>query len=312
MRVVTLGETMGLATSITPGAIAHSRDFHISFGGSESNVAVGLARQGIDVTWVSRLGDDSLGEFIRRELRAENIAVVAPADPDAHTGFMIKERRTSDTATVSYYRNNSAASKLRPSDISDDLLRDADLLHLTGITLGLSSSAAETVADTARRATQFGTPVSFDLNYRSRLWDRRSAKKEYEKILPFCDIVFAGDDEASLVVDGNSPRELAEALINLGVGDVIIKLGAHGSEAVVGGVHYAQQAIPVQAVDTVGAGDAFVAGYLAATLRQDPAIERLRSAAIAGAMACTVAGDWEGNPHSRDLLAFGAAENITR
>ena len=94
-RVVTLGETMALMSSETDGPLQHTRSLALGIGGSESNVAIALTRLGTPVTWIGRVGEDSLGDLVLREIHAEGVNVIGIRDPDAPTGLMVKERRTS-------------------------------------------------------------------------------------------------------------------------------------------------------------------------------------------------------------------------
>lgn len=315
-RALTFGETMGLASSAQPGPLSHSRLFTVGFGGAETNVAIGLCRLDVHTTWVSRLGDDSLADLIRRELRAEGVTVHAATDSTAPTGFMLKERRTSTTAIVNYFRAGSAASRMTPQDVPDELIADADLVHVTGITPALSAAAHDTTLDVVGRAGAAGIPISFDLNYRSRLWDLDVARRTYQKIIPHCAVVFAGEDEAAILPPGSNtgsrPADLAARLIDHGADSVVIKRGPLGCTALIDGQLWQQGALAVDVVDTVGAGDAFVAGYLAELLHGADPGQRLRTAVHTGALACTVTGDWEGNPTRADLDRSQSAEPVQR
>ena len=155
--------------------------------------------------------------------------------------------------------------------------------------------------------------MSFDLNFRGKLWSREAAREAYLRIIPQADIVFAGDDEAAIAVDAaDNPLELAHRLVAAGAGQAIVKLGARGAVAVVDGTEYERAAIKVPAVDTVGAGDAFVAGYLADLLLGEDVPTRLTTAVTVGAYACLTAGDWEGTPRRHELALLGGAEPVSR
>jgi 2-dehydro-3-deoxygluconokinase len=313
LDVVTLGESMALFKSETIGPLPHAGALTMGIGGAESNVAIALKRLGASVAWVGRIGDDSLGNLVRRELLAEALEVVCARDDTAPTGLMIKERRTPSTVKVSYYRAHSAGSRLCVDDIPDGLIARARLLHLTGITPALSKTAAETAQYAIDCAKAAGVKVSFDLNYRASLWSREAARSAYRDLIAQADVVFAGDDEAAIVVDdAEDPIQLARGLAELGPTQVVIKLGAAGCIALVDGVEYRQPAIPIHAIDTVGAGDAFVAGYLSEWLRNESVPQRLLTAVRTGAFACLVPGDWEGMPYRSELPLLDATEPVVR
>jgi 2-dehydro-3-deoxygluconokinase len=312
-EVVTIGETMALMKADTPGPLAFTESLRLGIGGAESNVAIALRRLGTSVTWVGRTGADSLGDLVLRELRAEGLDVECVRDDQAPTGLMIKERRTAQSAKVWYYRSGSAGSKLVPEDVPAAKIARARLLHLTGITPALSHTAARATQHAIDCARQAGILVSFDLNYRSALWSRNDAADAFGKLIGQADIVFAGDDEAAIVVGpAGEPLELARRICALGPSQAIIKLGAQGCAALVDGEPYRQAAVPVQAVDTVGAGDAFVAGYLAELLHGEDVPQRLLTAVQAGAFACLVSGDWEGMPRRAELGLLDAADPVSR
>lgn len=313
LGVITLGETMALLTSDGVGPLPHARSLGVGIGGAESNVAIGLKRLGVPAAWIGRVGDDSLGQLIERELRAEGLDVRCTRDGSAPTGLMIKERRTPTAIRVSYYRNDSAGSRLCREDIPSDLFARARLLHLTGITPALSASASDAVQYAIDCARSAGAAVSFDLNYRSSLWSTDAARPVYLDLIAQCDVVFAGVDEAAIVVeDDDDPLLLADRLVQLGAGQAVIKLGASGCVALVDGEKYHQPAVPIHPVDTVGAGDAFVAGYLAELLAGKPVPQRLVTAVRTGAFACLVPGDWEGLPSRSELPLLEASEPVIR
>lgn len=311
--VVTIGETMVLVSSTIEEPLQHSKHMTLGIGGAESNVAIGLRRLGTDVTWIGKIGEDSAGDLVERELRAEGINVVGIRDPEAPTALMLKERRSAAETRVWYYRSGNAGSRLAIADLDPRLISGATLLHLTGITPALSESARLLTLEAIRIARSAGVPVSFDLNYRQGLWARDAAAEFYRQVVPLVDIVFAGDDEAAIAVGpAASPEQLAQRLVDLGAGQAVIKLGADGALALVEGTITAQKAVPVTVRDTVGAGDAFVAGYLAEYLAGESVAACLDTAVRVGAYACMAAGDWEGLPRRRELAALTATDPVSR
>jgi 2-dehydro-3-deoxygluconokinase len=310
--VVTLGETMGLFRATSVGSISHVSDFALGIGGAESNVAIALARLGVPVRWVGRVGADSIGRRVLRELRAEGLEVIGIVDRSAATGIMVKEQRTNDATRVQYYRAASAGSRLGMDDVAVADIEHAALLHVTGITPALSDSAHHAVLAAISVAQNAGVPVSFDVNHRGTLWPEDPAPV-YRDLASRADIVFAGEDEARILFpDPASPQELAEEIAGLGPDQVVITLGEAGCVALVDGKSYTRAAIPVRAIDTVGAGDAFVAGYLAELLAGLPVEDRLTTAVTLGAFACLNSGDWEGFPTREELVVLTASEPVER
>ncbi len=312
--LVTLGETLARLDSPVAGPLRHARSLDLGVAGAESNVAIGLRRLGGTAAWVGRVGDDEFGRLVHMTLAGQGVDVSrAVVDPSAPTALLVKERRTDRLTRVYYYRTGSAGSRLRPSDVPEDLIRAAGVLHVTGITAALSDSAREAVhaaVDTARAAA---VPVSLDLNYRRALWAADEAAKVLRPLVGQADIVFATELEAGLVAGGQGAAALAAALAALGPREVLVKCGPLGVTACCDGQLTEAPAYPVTVVDPVGAGDAFAAAYLAERLRGRPVAERLDAAAGTGAYAVTVAGDWEGLPTREELaLMRGTADDVHR
>jgi len=311
-RVVTLGETMGLLIGPVPGSISHVGSLGIGIGGAESNLAIGLSRLGHPVAWVGRVGEDSFGDRIVRELRAEGVQLHVRRDPQAPTGLMLKEQRTRQQTNVWYYRAGSAGSGLEPADLPLDVIAAAEVLHVTGITPALSATAAAAVAQAVDAARSAGTLVSFDVNFRHRLWARARAADALTPLVRAADVVFAGVGEAQLFVpDTEDLPTLLAGLHALGPAEVVLKRGGQGSIGSCGDQVVEQKIVPVDVVDTVGAGDAFAAGYLAARLDGLDLRARMHRGALLGAWACTGRDDWQALPTARDL-ASGLGDRVAR
>lgn len=311
--VVTLGETMALLYAEDIGPLRHARHLRLSVAGAESNVAIGLRRLGHRARWLGRVGDDQFGEMVLSTLRAEMVDVVATVDPLRPTGLMIKSRRTANTTSVQYYRAGSAASALAPEGLDLDAIASSRIFHVTGVTAALSETARDALIAAVDHARASAVAVSFDVNYREALWEPPAAVEVLAELARRAEILFASSDEAALLTGRRDTDDQLAALRRLGPSDVVIKQGAQGASAVIDGSRVIAPAVSVPAVDPVGAGDAFVAGYLAARLEgAEPAV-RMRLGCAAGAFAVTVAGDWEGLPTRRELaLLENAAGTVTR
>lgn len=303
-RVATIGETMALMRTRDIGSLRHVSEMVLGVGGAESNMAIGLRRLGIDVTWLGRVGDDPLGERVTREIRAEGVDVRGVIDAQAPTGLMLKERPSPSSTAVFYYRTGAAGSRLRPDDIPPGWIEDVELVHVTGITALLSDTARDCVLAAISRAHAAGVRVSFDVNYRSTLAPPDVAGPLLRKVAESADLVFGGADELQLLYPDGDAADAAERLVRSGCSEVILKKGASGaaaysSEAIVDSPGFA-----VDVVDTVGAGDAFVAGYLSGLLHDLDVPGRLHRANACGAMLCMTPGDWESSPTLSDVERF--------
>ncbi|MEV6637197.1 sugar kinase [Actinoplanes sp. NPDC051470] len=301
----TFGETMGLVAADGIGLLEYARSFSFAIGGAESNVAIGVARLGGRATWLGRVGRDATGDLIANRLRHEGVTTHAIRD-DAFTGLMVRYRRTGALTHVDYHRAGSAGSRLSPADLPASF-SDIDILHVTGITPALSAGARAAVFQAVEQARADGVTVSVDVNYRAKLWSRFDAAPVLRDLVTRADIAFAGPDEAALFVGDGDP---VAGLAGLGPAEVVVKDGARGCAALIEGRRYEVPALAATVVDPVGAGDAFVAGYLADRMAGAAAGPRLRTAIAVGAFAVTTPGDCEGLPYRDDLVA--ATDNVTR
>lgn len=310
--LVTMGEALVALRATDVGTTRMGDRFALDIAGAESNVAVGVARLGGRARFIGRVGDDDAGRAIERALRGEGVDLAIIVDADRPTGMLLATSPAPARSRVTYGRAMSAGSRLSPDDFDVETIASAELLHVTGITPALSATCTAAVAAAITIARRNAVTVSFDVNYRSKLWSREQAAVSLLPFIEQCDLLFAGIDEALLLLGRDSlgkpsdrahdPIALADALHDLGPRTVVITDGADGSWLrSPDGAHYRQPALPTTVIDSTGAGDAFAAGFLAETLRDAPVPVRLRVAAACGARACVGRGDWRNAPTRREL-----------
>ncbi len=308
MDVLTIGEVMACFAPdlAATGAVGV---FRRSVGGAEANTAIGLARLGDSVAWISRVSTDPLGEAVLDALRTEGVDVSrVVAVEDAQTGLMLKERVDEHEVRVFYYRAGSAASALQPGDVPDDAVRESRLFHVTGVTLALGEAPRQLAIETAERASEGGSRVTFDLNFRPKLTSADGARRFTHEILPFVDDFLCNESEAELLTGRPDPREAAVDLARRGPGAVIVKRGVAGAIALVDGALLAVPAAPAPApVDPVGAGDAFNAGWIHGRLHGLGPATAIELAAFVTAGVVQHPGDYEGFPDRRTTDGWLAA-----
>lgn len=295
---------MALLDPEQDGAPSSGTHFTLRVAGAESNVAVGLARLGVDARWISKLGQDELGAAVRAALEAEGVDLRWTAsDPSAPTGLYFKVR-SGGRSSVIYYRAGSAASRLGPEDVPDDALDGVGLVHLTGITLALSDGCRELVFDLARRAREHGVLVQFDPNYREALWDGPEAALEAQRpLFGLIDWYLCGSAEASALF-GVEEEDLAPAMSAAGIERAVVRLGERGSLVMTPeGVDEVEppSANEAEVLDEVGAGDGFAAGFAFGLLRGWPPERRARAGHIVAVHALRGTGDWETLPRLEDV-----------
>jgi 2-dehydro-3-deoxygluconokinase len=287
MSVLTVGETMALFDPVGEGELRDGMPVTLRFAGAESNFAIALARLGVDVAWVSRLGRDPFGDLIQSGLEQEGVDLRWVARDDAPTGLFCKWRSGGRSAVL-YRRSGSAASHLRPGDVPDEALEGVRLVHLTGITMAISESARELVLDLARRARERGACVLFDPNFRPALPDSPAAAAARQlPVLPYVDWYLCGETEAQLLWPDGEIQARS-----------VIRLGGRG--ALVDGLEVAPPRT-VAVVDEVGAGDAFAAGFAYGLLQGWAPPDCARTGHVIAACALAGTGDWETLPRLADV-----------
>ena len=301
-RVVTAGETMALLDPVREGELELGDMLRLRFAGAESNFAVGLARLGVPVAWISRLGTDRLGSLIRDALAVEGVDVRwVRADQDAPTGLFYKWRSQGRTS-VAYHRRGSAASAMEPGDVPDEALAGAALVHLTGITTALGDGPRALVVDVARRAREAGAIVTFDPTYRPALWDGpEAAAAAMDPVLEHVTWYLCGAAEGEALLGADVPAALAAR----GVGGSVVRTAGSALVTAGGSSWDVAPAGRETVVDEVGAGDAFAAGFAYGLLSGRDVRGCAQAAHAIAAWALRGTGDWETLPRLdevRDLL----------
>ena len=311
---MTLGETMVTFLPSRPGRLADVPSFDRAIGGAESNVACALAAFGHTARWVSRVGADGFGDHLVERIAGYGVDVTAVhRDPDRPTGvyFRTAGDRGTGAHEVAYYRAGSAASAMSLATVDLAAVRAARVLHLSGITAALSDDCRELLHELTSSAP--GRPtVSFDVNHRPGLWRDREGGRVLLELARRADIVFVGEDEAAEAwgVTGG-PDAIRRELPEPGV--LVVKQGEKGATAYARrcrgerGADTFEPALRTAVVATTGAGDAFAAGFLSATLRGLPVRDRLRHGHLFAAAALTAPGDLAAPPardHADRLAAL--------
>ncbi|MEV6587595.1 sugar kinase [Streptomyces acidicola] len=308
VEVVALGESMVTFLPSRPGRLADVPSFERGIGGAESNVACALAAAGHAARWVSRVGADGFGDHLVETIGGYGVDVSAVRrDPQRPTGvyFRTASDRDGDGHEVAYYRAGSAASAMAVGNVDLAAVRAGRVLHLSGITAALSDDCLALLRELT--APGPGRPlVSFDVNFRPSLWRDPDGPGVLLDLARRADLVFVGSDEAAAAwgVDAD-PRTIRAALPEPRV--LVVKQGTQGATlfertqhphpATDDTITFAPS-LHVDVVAPVGAGDAFAAGFLSATLRELPARARLRHGHLMAATALTVHGDL-GTPPTR-------------
>jgi 2-dehydro-3-deoxygluconokinase len=316
MDLVTFGEAM---VRLTPPAFqrleqAHSFDVHV--GGGELNVAVAATRLGAASRWVSRLPDNALGRMIANRAREQGVDVHIEWTADDRAGLYFAELGAAPRASsVLYDRAASAISKVKPSSIDwPSVFKGARWFHVSGITPALSESAAKVTAEALVAAKKAGLTVSYDLNYRSKLWSAEKARAVQEPLMEHVDVLITTEEDTRVVfgigadksesydrVDAESYAQVARTLeerFDLSAVAVTLRenprvlLNTWSAIVVAeGNVHRAPR-YEVEVVDRIGAGDAFSAGLIVSRLENRHWEEAVRFATATSALKHSIPGDF--------------------
>lgn len=304
--VLCFGETMTMFVAEQTGDLAAVELFRKRIAGADSNVAIGLARLGFDVAWLSRVGDDSLGRFVVETLKNEGLDCShVTVDPHHPTGFQFKSRQDDGTdPAVEYFRKGSAASHLSVADLGPRLLA-ASHVHTTGIPPALSASAHELSRHVMEEMRSRGRSVSFDPNLRPQLWPSQAQMiSSINALAAQADWVLPGLAEGRLLTGLQRPEEIAAFYLDQGAEMVAIKLGADGAYYRTAKAEGYVPGCPVEkVVDTVGAGDGFAVGVISALLEGFEVADAVARGNWIGSRAVQSPGDMEGLPLRNALPA---------
>ncbi len=297
--LITLGETMIRLTPPGFDRIEQANSFEIHIGGSESNTAVGLARLGSRVIWLSRLPGNPLGRRVAATLASHGVDVthVEWSTSDRMGTYYLERGKAPRAAQVYYDRAESAASRMTPSCLPSHLFvsGNAKMFHTTGITLGISTSAAQTALKAVELAQKAGWQIAFDVNYRAKLWSPNLAKEACSQVMQHSDLVFLPNRDARTVF-GVEIDDDASALSELAAfapkATIVMTVGSRGSIArKPSGEIVAQSAIPTMDIERLGSGDAFTAGFMHRYLTDAPLGDCLLWGTAMASLKYTIPGD---------------------
>lgn len=318
MDLVTFGEAM---VRLTPpgGAFqrleqAHSFDVYV--GGAELNVAALAARLGVKSRWVSRLPDNALGRMIGARALEQGVDVHIEWAAESRAGLYFAELGAAPRASnVLYDRAGSAISRIAAGSVDwGSVFAGARWYHVSGITPALSDGAAQVTAESLAAAKRAGLTVSYDLNYRSKLWSAKQARAVQEPLMEHVDVLITTEEDARLVF--GSGAESAESLakrFDLSAVAVTLRDDPHAAIAFADGKIHTAPRQEVQVVDRFGAGDAFSGGLIVSRLENRGWDEAVRFATATSALKLTIPGDFcLVTRNEVDQLLRGASSRVSR
>jgi 2-dehydro-3-deoxygluconokinase len=295
--LVGLGEVMLRLAAPPPLRLDQTISLDVQIGGSEANVLAAASRLGLRTGLITVLpAEHAWGDRTVRELSGHGVDCAGILRrPGSRMGLYFLEYGPPPRAVrVLYDRRDSALSQLVPEEVDWTLVRDARMVHLSGITPALGANLRAVIRRACREAEGAQVPISFDVNYRSRLWSSKEARDFLGEILPSVRYLFIGSDDAATVFElAGTPESVLDGLRKLAPDATIaLTLGEAGSAALSGStVHRPSRLYTVTTVDRVGAGDAFAAGFLWRVLQGRSVQDALDAATALAALKCTIWGD---------------------
>lgn len=293
MDLVTFGEAMLRLTPPQSQRLAHTESLDVHVGGSELNVAVLAARLGLESRWVSRLPDTALGHLIDTRAREQGVDAHIAWTADGRVGLYFLETGAAvHISSVLYDRAGSALSRVTPGSIDwNTVFAGARWYHISGITPALSDGAAKVTAESLAAAKRAGLTVSYDVNYRAKLWSAEQARAVQQPLMQHVDLLIVTAEDAQLVFGADSAAALATQL-KVGAVAVTLRDSAIAATVFAAGKTFSASRHEVETVDRIGAGDAFCGGLIVGRLEHRGWDEALRVGAATAALKHTIRGDF--------------------
>jgi 2-dehydro-3-deoxygluconokinase len=309
--VITFGEVMLRLTVPNFHRFADARFLDLGFGGAEANTAVQLAQLGMSAGWVSRLPESDLADRCIGELRSRGVETARVLRGGDRMGIYFVEPGSSGRPTrVTYDRSHAALCDLAPGVLPwAEIFVGAKWFHFSGITPALSEGCAAVCVEACLKAKELGLIISFDVNYRAKLWTREEASAALQPLMQYVDVCVCGEDEAVSVLGAETMDEEETARLPAVAASLAKRHGfktvgmtcrgvASASDTTFrgmlytgGGPHFSRDH-QIAIVDRIGAGDAFTGGLIFALMRGYPEDEAIELATAAGAWKHTIPGDW--------------------
>jgi 2-dehydro-3-deoxygluconokinase len=292
--VVTFGETMIRLSPPDHQTFEQATSVNASIGGTESNTAITLSRLGMKTAWISKLVNNPLGRKISTSIAAHGVDIsgVVWTTQGRNAVYFVELGASPRPHRVTYDRKNSAVNTLKPSEVNWPLFKGARVVHLTGITPALSQNCRRLIDVMIERARKERSLISFDVNYRAKLWSPREARKTLSRICSRVDILFSSYDDAVEVFGiKGTPEEVSEELASrFGCSTIVVTLRREGAICRHKQKVLRSRAFAVTEVDRVGAGDTFSAGFIFGYLTRNVEYA-LDFATAISALKFTIPGD---------------------
>ena len=301
LDVLCLGEPLLEFNQIKEG---NKKTYSSGYGGDTSNTAISIARQGMSVGFISKVGKDQFGWELLELWKREKVDYShVSIHPEAPTGIYFVTH-DADGHHFTYYRSGSAACQMTPLDLPKDDLSQTRILHLSAITQAISVSSCETAFAAIFQARKNGVKVSYDTNLRLKLWSLDRARDVINRTVPMCDVIMPSLEEATSLTGLVDPEEITDYFFELGAKMVVLKQGSHGARVSDGKENLNIPGHKVKAIDATGAGDTFDGAFLSEWIRKDDPFSAAEYANAAAALSTTNYGAVDSIPNRDEVKEF--------
>ena len=313
-KALCIGELLIDFVSTTPDVtLAEAPGFVKAPGGAPANVAVGLAKLGVDAGFIGKVGADPFGDFLTETLQQNNVdTTYLIAGETSRTTLAFVATRSDGMKDITFYRHPGADIQLSPDEIDVDYIQSAELFHYGSVSLS-HSPTREATLKAIQSAKSAGAFISYDPNLRLMLWDNANDAKHWIwEVMPYADVVKISEEEWEFVTGDVKLKQGIERILGLGVKLLVVTLGERGCYYTNGNAEGSVEGFAVEVVDTLGAGDAFVAAMLTqlmthadlASLEKDRLDSIMRYANAAGALATQKIGVIPALPMAQEIERF--------
>lgn len=316
-KIITFGEIMLRLAPNGYYRFFQDDQLQATFGGGEANVAVSLANFGEDVSYVTKLPENPIGDACIRNLRSFNVNTENIIRGGERIGIYFLEKGASQRGSVCIYdRAHSSISEANIEDFDwDKIFEGAEWFHFTGITPALSSNLVDICIEACKKAKEKGITISCDLNYRSKLWTKERANEAMSKLCPYVDVLIANEEDAKDVfgiqakntdidggkLDKNGYQEVAKQLMDkfnfekvaITLRESVSANDNNWSAMLYDGLYfYYSKEYALRIVDRVGGGDSFGAGLIYSLVNDYDMQSTIDFAVAASALKHSIEGDF--------------------
>jgi len=288
----TFGESLALFMTVDTDSVLTANNYAFSAAGTEANVAVAAHQLGLDVFFQTKLGPDQLGDAVKSKFAEVGLKTDHFLRCDNYTGALVRNHGGSQPFVNTYLRKSSAGSTFSPADLDDEVLANSKWLHVTGISVAISESSKEAVIRAMEIARNNKVGISFDLNFRKKLWSEEEASKTLKAIIKDVDVVSGGVDEYEVIFGSKDPEENLAKVAALGVKTVIMTAGPDEMRILHEGRRFNFSPVKVKLVDPVGSGDAFISGTISGLIGGLSIEAAIEQGSKCGAAVAATRGDW--------------------